>query len=1428
MADLDKVTLDIPEDGEVASRPESSVEKKPETGPMVSFSQLFRFYDKGEMAMLAVGLFFCAVAGIAFPCINIAFGELLDSTASLSNVEETTKRAVLFMIGVASILGASLFTGMGLVAWAATRGANNIRRAYVKAMMAQDVRFFDDAKAGELSAATAEKVNEVQNGTAKKLGELVQALFTGVGGIGVGFYFSWQLSLVILAGTPLLAFATLMLIKATTLLTQANPAYEKAGAIATESIGAIRVTSALNAQGSAAARYEANLGEAERHATKNQWRIAFAGGGLFGSMFFMYAFGLWFGAYLIATSTDKAMKDHPAPAGLIDPFDETWGAHANQSAALCFDTKTGDAYTGDALLTCACSLDYAILPTATMLTNPNCGCGYRTGALAGTGLSAGSSPCITGGTVIMVFFSVLFGGFMFGQAGASIEAVVKARIAAHKLYAVIDRAPRGGKGADTRAHEGQALVPADVRGDIMFERVHFSYGVRPIFRGIDLWIPAGTTAALVGESGCGKSTVTRLLERFYDPSSGTITIDGVDISSIRITDLRAAIGVVSQEPLLFEASIRENVAIGRANVAAADVPLEDVMTAAQAAMAHDFISLFPDGYETVVGGKNSKLSGGQKQRIAIARAALRNPPILILDEATSALDTENERLVQQALDSLVAGTRRTTIVIAHRLTTVRGAEKIIVLGAKDAAGGMAGGGSAEGSVVIEEGTHDELMRRPDGRYRALVGLGGASKSASASTASLSAMGDRTASKMNIEAIAKAAAGVADGDEKKLSEEGKESETKPPKVNSKRIWAYSEPEYKLLAFGAVVALVNGCIFPSIAFVFAEMLSLFYSADTDYIMQYGYVFAGIFIGISAAAWIIGGTQGGVFAIIGERLTTRLRVHLFRAILRQEVSYFDDPKNSVGALTANLRTDTALVQSATGKSFGSAVQTFGSLIFGLTLAMTASWKYGLVLLAAVPILSVGEMINMQNLASGDSIVSESMGRCAALVSESATMIREVKAFGLENRMYDAYDALLKVPHREERNKALSGAAAFGVAQGMTMMFYAFAFWWGSHLIAKGELDFYDFMKSLWALGFCAAGAGQGAAFAGDANAAQGAASRIFALIDRKPPIDAKPFVDGTPGLVEKGLEIRPVPRTVADANRAGQGTVVEDFKGVIEFKGVKFSYPQRESAVLGGVDLVVRPGETVALIGQSGSGKSTAVQLIERFYDPVAHSPTDVSKDGSLSKICVDGRDPDAGAVTVDGVDLRDVDPKWLRANIGVVEQEPTLFSGTVHENIAQGKGGEPATREEVIEAAKIANAHDFISKMEKGYDSEVGVGGGLVSGGQKQRIAIARAIIGKPRILLLDEATSALDNESEKLVQKALDGLLMDGDASKRTTIVIAHRLSTIRNATRICILDNADGTGAKVVEQGTHDELMKIPGGRYGALRAAYDDSTNDD
>ena len=265
-------------------------EKAATNAPMVPLTQLFRFYGPAEKAMLAVGILFCMIGGVSFPCINIAFGELLDSTASMSNIEETTRNAVLFMVGVALVLGVSLFLGLGLVSWAATRGASNVRRAYMQSMMAQDVAFFDAAKAGELSAATSEKVQILQNGTAKKLGELVQATFTGVGGLGVGFYFSWELSLVVMAGVALLAGALDFLVKAT------------------ECLNAGRVTAALNAQGRVAERDEPHLGDAERVATKNLWNISFANGGLFGVMFIMYAGGLLFGAYLISNSTESAMR----------------------------------------------------------------------------------------------------------------------------------------------------------------------------------------------------------------------------------------------------------------------------------------------------------------------------------------------------------------------------------------------------------------------------------------------------------------------------------------------------------------------------------------------------------------------------------------------------------------------------------------------------------------------------------------------------------------------------------------------------------------------------------------------------------------------------------------------------------------------------------------------------------------------------------------------------------------------------------------------------------------------------------------------------------------------------------------------------------------------------------------------------------------
>jgi ATP-binding cassette subfamily B (MDR/TAP) protein 1 len=303
--------------------------------------------------------------------------------------------------------------------------------------------------------------------------------------------------------------------------------------------------------------------------------------------------------------------------------------------------------------------------------------------------------------------------------------------------------------------------------------------------------------------------------------------------------------------------------------------------------------------------------------------------------------------------------------------------------------------------------------------------------------------------------------------------------------------------------------------------------------------------------------------------------------------------------------------------------------------------------------------------------------------------------------------------------------------------------------------------------------------------------------------------------------------------------------DFKGKVELQGVHFAYPTRSEAdVFTGLSLMVQPGTTVALIGTSGSGKSTVIQLMERFYDPAMRGGGDAGASGASIEVVVPGNGggddnkkveegstvPAGGRILLDGRDMRDLDVKWLRSQVGLVGQEPKLFQGSIFENIAMGKPGTRATKQEVEDAARAANAFDFIMRFEKGFQSDVGPGGSKLSGGQKQRIAIARAIIKNPKILLLDEATSALDNESEKIVQASLDKLLADKGA-QRTTIVIAHRLSTIRNADCIYVLDrdwsdqNASA-GSVVAEQGTHEELM-AKGGKYMMLRRAFDGNAED-
>jgi len=277
---------------------------------------------------------------------------------------------------------------------------------------------------------------------------------------------------------------------------------------------------------------------------------------------------------------------------------------------------------------------------------------------------------------------------------------------------------------------------------------------------------------------------------------------------------------------------------------------------------------------------------------------------------------------------------------------------------------------------------------------------------------------------------------------------------------------------------------------------------------------------------------------------------------------------------------------------------------------------------------------------------------------------------------------------------------------------------------------------------------GIGQASQLNPDFAKSKGAAAAVFDVIDRVPIINLK----------------------------EGTGKTLKLMEGKISLKKVVFAYPTRsETKVMNKMNLNINPGQTVALVGPSGAGKSTVIQILERFYDP------------------------QSGSVMVDNIDIKEYDLKWYRKNIGLVAQEPILFSGTITENILFGKPN--ASMEEVENAAKMANAYEFIMKQTDGFNTKVGEKGTQLSGGQKQRVAIARAILKDPKILLLDEATSALDAESESLVQDALDKLMKG-----RTTIIIAHRLTTVRNADKICVIMNG-----KIVEEGDHKSLLEMEG-----------------
>ena len=725
----------------------------------------------------------------------------------------------------------------------------------------------------------------------------------------------------------------------------------------------------------------------------------------------------------------------------------------------------------------------------------------------------------------------------------------------------------------------------------------------------------GKVTALVGPSGSGKSTIVQLMERFYDPTEGSILIDGQDLRKINLRDFRSKVGYVGQEPVLFNQTIRENLRYGNP-----DALEEDMMTALTNANAMKIIDRLPEGLDTIVGAQGGQLSGGEKQRIALARAFIKDPKILILDEATSALDKQNELEVQEAIDNLNnGGLNITTIVIAHRLSTIRYSDKIIVM--------------KEGQVV-EEGDHKSLLKEyKNGIYSKLVSTQQklddeqeennnnnedsddprVRKHNEGGTIKYKTMTQKGTS---FNEIMKSKMEEADAIDKETQEMKDQLLADIKKKGYfKRLMQYNKP-YWLIVVGLISSAIQGMSMPVFGFFYVKVLFAMFKDDMREIV---YLSIGM-IGNSFISFIATYFQKISFGILAENMTKGIREDLYAAILRKHIGWFDYPENNIGILTSTLTSDVYALNGASTEGLSTVIETWFGLIGALILAIIFEWRTALTTLGVIPFFICSAVIQVK-LQTGLTDSQEGPLKSAnLLLSDAISNYKTVASFGHEYLLIDILKDKLKEPLKTGALRAHLAGFVFGWSNFVQNVVMGVLFFLGAVYIRWEGANPEDVFLAIFILIFAAWGAGQAQQFGPSQGKAYKSALRIFSIIDE---------------IVEIDIEDENPDQVFADENT---------FDGKIEFQNVWFRYPTRPEAwILKDFSLTINPKEQIALVGESGSGKSTIVQLLLRFYEP------------------------HFGQILINGVDIKHYNLKSLRRQMGLVQQMPTLFNNSVVYNI-----------------------------------------------------------------------------------------------------------------------------------------------------------------
>lgn len=887
------------------------------------------------------------------------------------------------------------------------------------------------------------------------------------------------------------------------------------------------------------------------------------------------------------------------------------------------------------------------------------------------------------------------------------------------------------------ADAAETGVQLELSPEITFEGVDYAYsgGRRPALHDLSFTLNAGETLGLVGPSGAGKSTVVWSMLRFFDSQKGRILLGGTDIREIPLKQLREQIAVVTQDTYLFHGTVAENLRFGGPGATQ-----EQLEAAASAANAHEFIRHLPQGYDTIVGERAVRLSGGQKQRIAIARALLKDAPILVLDEALSSVDAENEALIQEALDHLMEG--RTTLIIAHRLSSVVKADRIIVL---------------EEGRLVESGNHGELVAA-GGVYAELMAQQQEIEDDHADRSEPAHAPDEPAHAVvqDAEAFVPQPAHQGEGHHHHAVPSGGAAHAPASALGIFTVWRrlfqLVRPWRGELALTFLLGLAHHSAVIGLSVISALLVGQVITGGDLNVLLW---LLGVFVPLAAFfTW----AESWVAHDLAYRLLAEMRVDVYNKLDPLTPAYM--VRRRSGDLVSIVGGDVELVEfffaHTITPAFVAVLVPAGVLA---TLAFVA-WPIALVLSPFLVAVAISPfMAQKRSEGLGEELRSQ-LGEVHAHMVDSIQGMREISAFGQgPARTAEMVDNSWKFAHFQLRFLK-ERAFQIGFIEGMTALGGLAVLTMGVWLLTQGDISRPQLILSVIL---------SVAAFAPISDIARtikqlmetlAAARRLFVVHDEPVPVTDGPGVHGH----ENGR-----------SSQNGRSPA-------LSFDHVGFSYGHGEAQALHGVTFDVESGQTVALVGRSGAGKTTCANLVMRFWDP------------------------GEGHVRLSGHDLRDFELEDLRRQIALVSQDTYLFNASIRENLKLGKI--EATDEEIEDAARQANAHEFITAFPDGYDTLVGERGMQLSGGQRQRISIARALLKNASLLILDEATSHLDAVNERQVRQALE-TLMEG----RTTVVIAHRLSTIRDADRIVVLDNGHA-----VEQGSHHDLL-ASNGLYSRLVA---------